>query len=148
MTLYNSKHDSPSSAEKLKKIFSRQRSRKLPQDMQQVALRKLRMLNRAVTLNDLRVPPANHLEKLRGDRVGQYSGGGDFTSKRRRRGEQFFSASDVSQRARGHANHALEATWLSCAISTPPRAFGGRCGEGACPHSPSASTPSLGCIDK
>jgi len=55
------------------KIFSRRRSRKLPQDIQQVALRKLRMLNRAVTLNDLRVPPANRLEKLRGDRTGQYS---------------------------------------------------------------------------
>ena len=55
------------------RIFSRQRSRKLPHDMQQVALRKLRMLNRAVTLNDLRVPPANRLEKLRGDRAGQHS---------------------------------------------------------------------------
>jgi proteic killer suppression protein len=55
------------------KIFNRQRSRKLPQDMQQVALRKLRMLNRAVSLQDLRVPPANHLEKLSGDRNGQYS---------------------------------------------------------------------------
>ena len=55
------------------KIFSRLRSQKLPQDIQQVALRKLRMLNRAVTLNDLRVPPANRLEKLRGDRAGQYS---------------------------------------------------------------------------
>jgi proteic killer suppression protein len=31
------------------------------------------MLNRAVTLNDLRVPPANRLEKLRGDRTGQHS---------------------------------------------------------------------------
>lgn len=41
--------------------------------MQQVALRKLRMLNRAVTLNDLRVPPANRLEKLKGDREGQHS---------------------------------------------------------------------------
>jgi proteic killer suppression protein len=55
------------------KIFSRRRSRKLPYGIQQVALRKLRMLNRAVTLNDLRVPPANHLEKLRGEREGQYS---------------------------------------------------------------------------
>lgn len=55
------------------KIFSRQRSPKLPQDIQQVALRKLRMLNRAITLQDLRVPPANRLEKLSGDRVGQYS---------------------------------------------------------------------------
>ena len=56
-----------------KKIFSRQRSRKLPHDIQQVALRKLRMLNRAVTLNDLRIPPANRLEKLEGDREGQHS---------------------------------------------------------------------------
>lgn len=49
------------------------RSRKLPPDVQQVALRKLRMLNNAVTLNDLRIPPANRLEKLSGDRAGQYS---------------------------------------------------------------------------
>jgi proteic killer suppression protein len=55
------------------KIFSRQVSRKLPRDIQQVALRKLRMLNRAVTLQDLRVPPANRLEKLRGNRAGQHS---------------------------------------------------------------------------
>lgn len=55
------------------KIFSRERSRRLPPDIQQVALRKLRMLNRAVTLEDLRIPPANRLEKLAGDRAGQYS---------------------------------------------------------------------------
>ena len=59
--------------EETEKIFSRRRSRKLPQEIQQVALRKLRMLNRAVALNDLRSPPANRLEKLRGDRAGQYS---------------------------------------------------------------------------
>lgn len=55
------------------KIFKRQRSSKLPEMMQRVALRKLRMLNRAENLNDLRVPPANRLEKLKGDRLGQYS---------------------------------------------------------------------------
>jgi proteic killer suppression protein len=55
------------------KIFNRQRSAKLPQDIQQLALRKLRMLNRAMNLQDLQVPPANRLEKLRGDRAGQYS---------------------------------------------------------------------------
>jgi proteic killer suppression protein len=55
------------------KIFSRRRSRKLPHDIQQVALCKLRMPNRAVTLNDLRVPPANRLEQLKGDRAGQHS---------------------------------------------------------------------------
>lgn len=41
--------------------------------VQRVALRKLRMLNRAENLNDLRVPPANRLEKLKGDRLGQHS---------------------------------------------------------------------------
>ena len=54
-------------------IFTRQRSRRLPSDIQQVALRKLRMLNNAHALNDLQVPPANRLEKLLGDRAGQYS---------------------------------------------------------------------------
>ncbi|AFZ45748.1 plasmid maintenance system killer [Halothece sp. PCC 7418] len=55
------------------KIFERTRSRKLPSEIQQVALRKLRMLNRAETLQDLRVPTANRLERLTGDREGQYS---------------------------------------------------------------------------
>ena len=55
------------------KIYHRQVSRRLPRDIQQVALRKLRMLNHAINLTDLRVPPANRLEKLTGDRSGQYS---------------------------------------------------------------------------
>jgi proteic killer suppression protein len=55
------------------RIFERMRSTQLPQDTQQVSYRKLRMLNNAVTLEDLRVPPANRLEKLSGDRAGQYS---------------------------------------------------------------------------
>jgi toxin HigB-1 len=55
------------------RIFRRERSLKLPEDLLRPALRKLRMLNRAVSLNDLRVPPANRLEKLKGDRTGQYS---------------------------------------------------------------------------
>jgi proteic killer suppression protein len=55
------------------KIFNRQRSKKLPSDIQQIALRKLRMLNRANTLQDLLIPPANRLERLKGDRIGQYS---------------------------------------------------------------------------
>jgi proteic killer suppression protein len=54
-------------------LFKRERSRKLPQDIQQVALRKLRMISNATTINDLRVPPANRLEKLSGKRVGQHS---------------------------------------------------------------------------
>jgi toxin HigB-1 len=55
------------------RIFNRERSRRLPSDIQQAALRKLRMLNRAVNLQDLRVPPNNRLEKLSGGRAGQYS---------------------------------------------------------------------------
>jgi proteic killer suppression protein len=55
------------------KIFARRRSKKLPGDSQQIALRKLRMINNARTLLDLRSPPANQLEKLSGDRAGQYS---------------------------------------------------------------------------
>lgn len=47
--------------------------RKFPQDIQQRARRKLRMLNNAHVLDDLRIPPSNHLEKLLGDRAGQYS---------------------------------------------------------------------------
>ena len=41
--------------------------------MQPVAFRKLRMLHNSKTINDLRVPPGNHLEKLKGNREGQYS---------------------------------------------------------------------------
>ncbi len=55
------------------KIFNRQRSRKLPSDIQKIALRKLRMLNRSQSLQDLLVPPSNRLEKLSGDRQNQYS---------------------------------------------------------------------------
>jgi len=55
------------------KIFNRKLSRKFPQNIQRVALRKLRMINRAEILNDLKVPPANRLEALRGNRKGQYS---------------------------------------------------------------------------
>ncbi len=55
------------------RIFHREFSRKLPQDIQQRAFRKLRMLNRAVSLDDLRIPPSNRLEQWHGDRAGQYS---------------------------------------------------------------------------
>jgi proteic killer suppression protein len=48
-------------------------SRKLPREIQQVARRKLRMLNNAKTLQDLRIPPANRLEALKGERKGQWS---------------------------------------------------------------------------
>jgi toxin HigB-1 len=55
------------------KIFDRLRSSQLPGDIQQVAYRKLRMIHNAQNLNDLRIPPANRLEKLLGKRMGQYS---------------------------------------------------------------------------
>lgn len=55
------------------KIFKQQFSTKLPQDIQRVALRKLIMINNAINLNDLKIPPSNHLEPLQGDRKGQYS---------------------------------------------------------------------------
>jgi proteic killer suppression protein len=54
-------------------IWSGRRSRKLPADIQNVALRKLRLLNQARVLGDLRVPPGNRLEPLRADRQGQHS---------------------------------------------------------------------------
>lgn len=49
------------------------RSGKLPSDIQQIARRNLRMLNSSKTLNDLRIPPSNHLEALKGNRKGQHS---------------------------------------------------------------------------
>jgi toxin HigB-1 len=54
-------------------IWSGHHSRKLPTDIQDAALRKLRLLNNAQKLDDLRIPPANRLEALKGDRKGQYS---------------------------------------------------------------------------
>ncbi|HET8553323.1 MAG TPA: type II toxin-antitoxin system RelE/ParE family toxin [Rhodanobacteraceae bacterium] len=55
------------------KIWHGNGSRHLPSDIQTVARRKLRMLNNAASLNDLRVPPANRLEPLKGKRKGQHS---------------------------------------------------------------------------
>ncbi len=55
------------------KVYNQIFSKKLPQDIQKIALRKLIMLDNAECLDDLRVPPANHLEQLQGDREGQYS---------------------------------------------------------------------------
>lgn len=59
--------------EEAARLFARERSRKLPDDVQRTALRKLLMLDAASVLTDLRVPPGNRLEKLKGDREGQYS---------------------------------------------------------------------------
>jgi proteic killer suppression protein len=49
------------------------RSKKLPNHIQHIARRKLRMLNNAHEVNDLRIPPANSLEKLKGDLKDFYS---------------------------------------------------------------------------
>lgn len=49
------------------KIWNGIRSKKLPNEIQNVARRKLRMINNAQHVNDLRIPPANRLEKLKGD---------------------------------------------------------------------------------
>ena len=55
------------------KIFNQEFSKKLPHSIQGVALRKLIMMNNAEVIDDLKVPPANRLEQLKGDRNGQYS---------------------------------------------------------------------------
>jgi proteic killer suppression protein len=55
------------------RLFRRERSRALPTDLQRVALRKLVQLDAAASLADLRVPPGNRLEALRGARAGQHS---------------------------------------------------------------------------
>ena len=55
------------------KIFNQQFSKKLPTNIQKVALRKLMMIDAAEKLSDLKIPPANHLESLSGDRLGQWS---------------------------------------------------------------------------
>lgn len=55
------------------KIWHGELSKHLPQTIQQVARRKLRMLNHAKVLEDLRIPPNNWLEALKGDRKGQHS---------------------------------------------------------------------------
>ncbi len=55
------------------KLFNDERSRRLPPNIQRRARRKLLVLNQAIDVNDLRVPPGNRLEQLRGDRAGQHS---------------------------------------------------------------------------
>ena len=55
------------------RIWNGDRSRRLPADIQDRALVRLRMLNRARTLDDLRNPPSNRLHALKDDRAGQHS---------------------------------------------------------------------------
>ena len=56
-----------------RRLYDRERSRRFHPDLQPVALRKLKMLNAATRIDDLFVPPSNRLEKLKGDRAGQWS---------------------------------------------------------------------------
>ena len=60
-------------AQETERIWSGQRSRKLPPDIQNRALIRLRLLNRANSLDDLRNPPGNRLHDLTGDRARQHS---------------------------------------------------------------------------
>jgi toxin HigB-1 len=55
------------------RIWEGMHSRRLPQDIQDAALRKLRILNRVRTVEELAIPPGNRLERLHGDRKGQWS---------------------------------------------------------------------------
>ena len=55
------------------RLFSGRFSTKLPQEIQNIAARKLEMLNAASELRSLRIPPSNRLEKLKGKRAGQHS---------------------------------------------------------------------------
>jgi len=55
------------------RVWRRERVRRFGSDLQRRANRKLLIIDAAETLNDLRVPPGNRLERLRGERVGQYS---------------------------------------------------------------------------
>lgn len=54
-------------------IFKGEYTRKLPREIQRTALKKLRQLHAAGSLNDLRIPPGNRLEALKNDRAGQHS---------------------------------------------------------------------------
>ena len=60
-------------SEETESIWRGEVSRRLPSEIQQTARRKLRLLNNARNLNDLRVPPANRLEALKRDRKGQHA---------------------------------------------------------------------------
>jgi len=55
------------------RLFKREFSRKLPQSIQNIARRKLEILDAVEALSDLRIPPGNRLEKLSGNRKGQHS---------------------------------------------------------------------------
>ena len=62
------------------KVWEGKISRRLPRDIQAIARRKLRMLNNAHKLDDLRIPPANRLEALKGKRIGANAASGSTSS--------------------------------------------------------------------
>ena len=55
------------------KVFNQIFSKKLPNSIQKIALRKLMMIDASESLTDLKIPPANHLEALNGDMLGKWS---------------------------------------------------------------------------
>jgi toxin HigB-1 len=59
--------------EPTRRVWEREQVRQFGQELQRAAQKKLRLLNAAETINDLRIPPGNRLEKLAGDRDGQHS---------------------------------------------------------------------------
>jgi plasmid maintenance system killer protein len=79
-------------------------SRRLPSDIQLVARRKLRMLNAAISLEDLRIPPANRLEALKGNRANTASGS---------------TTSGGSAFAGTTATHMTSRSWITTRRHTP-----------------------------
>ena len=59
--------------QRTERLFNGFRVASLPEDIQRTAMRKLKLLHNAASLNDLRIPPGNRLEALKGDRAGQHS---------------------------------------------------------------------------
>lgn len=70
---YNMKMIKSFADKETEKVYNQIFSKKLPQDIQKTALRKLMMIDNAGCLEDLKVPPSNHLEQLSGNRQDQYS---------------------------------------------------------------------------
>ena len=56
-----------------REFFKKGKSRKIPSDIQRRAYRKLEMIDKAETIEDLKYPPGNRLEVLKGDKAGYYS---------------------------------------------------------------------------
>src|SRR5262249_5201423 len=114
------------------RVFRRERVGKFAPKLLRAALRKLLMMDAAESLDDLRVPPGNRLEKLAGDREGQYSIRVNDQWRVCFRWEEA-NADDVEL-----VNYKWEPQWHA---GTPRRSIRGRsCGKNSWPPSPSAST--------